>query len=172
MDESRCSYTLQAIRVAASGAESDWLPVPAVCQLQFGNQFGLLSILHECQCGCRTVRDYFFCKDEYDHVFQTCMNPKRIDKDTLELVLPGSEMGRFACTLRSRGFDDEYIIDCVIHANVQDDDEYTLSCFFDRLADRIRLRTMYKRMYFRAFRRAFAPGKNGFLRCTREFEHL
>ena len=59
----------------------------------------------------------------------------------------GSELGRFACTLHSKGFDDEYILDCVLHANVLDDDEYSLSCFFDRLADRIRLRTMYKRMY-------------------------
>jgi hypothetical protein len=169
MDETRCSYTLQAI---ASGDSNDWLPVPPVCQLQFGDRFGILSILHECSCGGRTASDYFFCKDEYDHILQTCMNPKRIDKDTLQLVLPGSEVGRFACTLRSQGFDDEYILDCVIYANLQDDDEYTLSCFFDRLADRIRLRTMFKRLYFREFRRTFAPGKNAALRCAREFEQV
>lgn len=168
------SFSLTAFR---DQAETDkYSEVTCDCcnfYIQFGNLYGIYYLENWGE----TMSCYFFCIDEYDSVLNDYMFIKIMNDREIGAMLPSSDtFGLFRRNEDVYGFTDEYIIDLLVWTYNSESETLKSNCyrlldtFFNRLSDRIRMRTMFKRLYFRSFRKAFAPLGNGRKRDLSFFE--
>ena len=148
---------------------------------QCGIKFGVLYI--ELPCKGTVVDVCFFSITDYDLTLRDMAPLTNQDGKQGLINFPTESAFHGCCGHFDKkegvwGFDDEYILDILVHvystyvkprcstfryADLYGVDSY-MNSFFDNMSYRIRMRTMFKKWYFRAYRKSFAPEKPGRIR--------
>ena len=125
------------------------LPENVSIYLNIGKNFGFLHIKIKCYC-CDFIdnRIYLFHNNNTDNVILK-MKPI-FNEDEIQLNLPCGDVGSFEKYKVINSVNDNYIKDIsidLINKDIIDSEEWSLNSFYDKLHEKIKLKTKLKSLY-------------------------